>query len=171
MTLIWPLLPVENESCLYVYEQPISCVHAESCMRHRIMYTFYGLFRVRALIQILYTETKSSFIKFLKLFSCKWSCDYDEFALMILTFCVIHMYSRSTLCPEVTVHGPFIKPSRKSSLPGLSVLSEKPTTRDCANKKIHLVVTYHPSLPPIRQSISANHHILHTSDRYNPWGA
>ena len=26
------------------------------------------------------------------------------------------MYSRRTLCPEVTVHGPFIKPSRKSSL-------------------------------------------------------
>ena len=33
-------------------------------------------------------------------------------------------------------------------MPRLSVLSEKPTTRDCANKKIHLVVTYHPSLPP-----------------------
>ena len=42
--------------------------------------------------------------------------DYDEFALMTLTFCVIHRYSRRTLCPEVTVHGPFTKPSRKSSL-------------------------------------------------------
>ena len=28
-----------------------------------------------ALIQIFYTETKSSFIKFLKLFSYKWSCE------------------------------------------------------------------------------------------------
>ena len=34
------------------------------------------------------------------------------------------------------------------SMPRLSVLSEKPTNRDCANKKIPLVVTYHPSLPP-----------------------
>ena len=34
------------------------------------------------------------------------------------------------------------------SMPRLSVLSEKPTTRDCANKKIPLVVTYHPSLVP-----------------------
>ena len=51
------------------------------------------------------------------------------------------------------------------SMPRLSVLSEKPTTRDCANEKIPLVVTYHPSLPPIRQITSANHHILHTSDR------
>ena len=34
------------------------------------------------------------------------------------------------------------------SMPRLSVLSEKPTTRDCANKKIPLVVAYHPSLPP-----------------------
>ena len=42
--------------------------------------------------------------------------DYDEFALMTLTFCFIHRYSRRTLCPEVTVHRPFIKPSRKSSL-------------------------------------------------------
>ena len=42
--------------------------------------------------------------------------DYDVFALMTLTFCVTHRYSRSTLCPEVIVHGPFIKPSRKSSL-------------------------------------------------------
>ena len=50
------------------------------------------------------------------------------------------------------------------SMPRLSVLSEKPTNRDCANKKIPLVVTYHPSLPPIRQITSANHHILHTSD-------
>ena len=33
-----------------------------------------------------------------------------------MTFCVTHRYSRSTLCPEITVHGPFIKPSRKSSL-------------------------------------------------------
>ena len=51
------------------------------------------------------------------------------------------------------------------SMPWLSVLSEKPTTHDCANKKIPLVVIYHPSLPPIRQITSANHHILHTSDR------
>ena len=51
------------------------------------------------------------------------------------------------------------------SMPRLSLLSEKPTNRDCANKKIPLVVTYHPSLPPIRQITSANHHILHTSDR------
>ena len=50
------------------------------------------------------------------------------------------------------------------SMPRLSVLSEKPTTRDCANKKIPLV-TYPPSLPPIRQITSANHHIIHTSDR------
>ena len=49
-------------------------------------------------------------------------------------------------------------------MPRLSVVSEKPTTRDCANKKIPLVATYHPSLSPIRQT-SANHHILHTSDR------
>ena len=34
------------------------------------------------------------------------------------------------------------------SMPRLSVLSEKPTIRDCSNKKIPLVVTYHPSLPP-----------------------
>ena len=49
---------------------------------------------------------------------CKTSIaySYDEFALMTLTFCVIHRYSRRTLCPEVTVHGPFTKPSRKSSL-------------------------------------------------------
>ena len=33
-------------------------------------------------------------------------------------------------------------------MPRLSVLSEKPTTQDCANKKIPLVVTYHPSLSP-----------------------
>ena len=51
------------------------------------------------------------------------------------------------------------------SMPRLSVLSEKPTTRDYANKKIPLVVTCHPSLPPICQITSANHHILHTSDR------
>ena len=51
------------------------------------------------------------------------------------------------------------------SMPRLSVLSEKPTTRDCANEKIPIVVTYHSSLPPIRQITSANHHILHTSDR------
>ena len=49
-------------------------------------------------------------------------------------------------------------------MPRLSVLSDKPTTRDCANKKIPLVVPHHPSLPPIRQITSANHHILHTSD-------
>ena len=55
--------------------------------------------------------------------------------------------------------------NKVKSMPRLSVLSEKPTTRDCANKKIPLVVTYHPSLPPIRQIISTNHHILHTSDR------
>ena len=35
-TLIWPLLPVENGSFLYVYEQPISCVHAETCMRYYV---------------------------------------------------------------------------------------------------------------------------------------
>ena len=35
------------------------------------------------------------------------------------------------------------------SMPRLSVLSEKPTTRDCANKKIPLVVTYIiPLYPP-----------------------
>ena len=40
------------------------------------------------------------------------------------------------------------------SMPRLSVLSEKPTTRDCTNKKIPLVVTCHPSLPPyIRLSV------------------
>ena len=33
------------------------------------------------------------------------------------------------------------------SMPRLSILSEKPTPRDCANK-IPLVVTYHPSLSP-----------------------
>ena len=51
------------------------------------------------------------------------------------------------------------------SIPRLSVLSEKPTTRDCANKNIPVVVTYHPFLSPTRQMISANQHILHTSDR------
>ena len=35
---------------------------------------------------------------------------------MTLTFCVTHRYSKRTLCPEVIVHVPFIKPSRKSSL-------------------------------------------------------
>ena len=40
----------------------------------------------------------------------RWICSNDS------DFCVTHRYSRSTLCPEVIVHGPFIKPSRKSSL-------------------------------------------------------
>ena len=52
------------------------------------------------------------------------------------------------------------------SVPRLTVLSEKPTTQDCANKKIPLVTyMYNPSLPPIHQITSANHHILHTLDR------
>ena len=84
---------------------------------------------------------------------------------MTLTFCVIHRYSRRTLCPEVTVSRAVHQAIKKvKSMPRLSVLSEKPTNRDCANKKIPLVVTYHPSLPPIRQITSANHHILHTSE-------
>ena len=61
-----------------------------------------------------------------------------------VTFCVIHRYSRSTLCPQFTHQA--IK--KVKSMPGLSLLSEKPTTRDCANKKIPRVVTYHPYLPP-----------------------
>ena len=43
------------------------------------------------------------------------------------------------------------------SMPRLSVLSEKPTTRDCANKKILLVVTYIiPFYPQITPQIACN---------------
>ena len=94
-----------------------------------------------------------------------WICIQNGtfwFALMTLTFCVLKTHLVSRGHSSRAVHQAIKK---VESMPRLSVLSEKPTTRDCANKKIPLVVTYHPSLPPIRQITSANHHILHTSDR------
>ncbi|XP_071792086.1 uncharacterized protein [Asterias amurensis] len=46
-----------------------------------------------------------------------------------------------------------------------SVLSKGPKKQQSPTGKVPFVVTFHPSLPPIRKITSSNHHILHTSDR------
>lgn len=54
--------------------------------------------------------------------------------------------------------------NKVKSLPRDNVLAEKlpPKPKD---GQVPLVLTYHPSLPPIRKIAHANHHILHTADR------
>ena len=88
--------------------------------------------------------------------------------------------SRSTLCPEVTVH------QRSSSHQESQVYASRgyqrsyflrrprgrSPTRDCANKKIPLVVTYHPSLPayvrlPVLTTISSTPEKATTRDCAN----
>ena len=72
--------------------------------------------------------------------------------------------SRSTLCPEVTVHGLFIKPSRKSSLClGYPHFLRSPQPETVPIRRYlfccHLILS-----TPTHQITSANHDIIHTSD-------
>ena len=90
----------------------------------------------------------------------RWICSHDSDFLHHSQVLKKHLVSKGH--SSRAIHQAIKK---VKSMPRLSVLSEKPTTRNCANKKVPLVVTYHPSPPPIRQIISTNHHILHTSDR------
>ena len=54
--------------------------------------------------------------------------------------------------------------NRAHSVPRPSALEQKPIN-DATKSRVPLVVTFHPNLPPLRNTTNDNHHILHTSDR------
>ena len=54
--------------------------------------------------------------------------------------------------------------NKVKSLPRSDVLKRKPRSKEPL-RRVPLVVTFNPKLPPIRDITNDNHHILHTSDR------